>query len=100
MTNANWRRERKTGSNSMAGAALIVRSELFSGHNCSRNDPLRAYHGAACSFAAWAKPGGLDSTRPPSWRLSAAQRGGSHFQDIVLQTFAAVPERRAEVCSR
>src|SRR6516162_3475282 len=38
MTNANWRRERKTGSNSMAGAALIVRSKLFSGHNRGRDD--------------------------------------------------------------
>src|SRR5262249_26609486 len=34
----------------------------------------------------------------PSWRFSAARRGDPRFQDVALQTFAAVPEHRAEIC--
>ena len=53
---------------------------------------------AALAIAATLHKLTLCNAASPSWRLSAARRGGPALEDVALQTFAAVPEQRTEVC--
>src|SRR5262252_1055492 len=82
MTNANWRRDRKTGSSSMA--RLLLGGSVRSDHPCSVIPIVGAAFRARITSAATSNA----TTATMLWHFMFPSR----FQDIALQTLARVPE--------